>query len=215
MALQADAIERRARSPESFDQLQEQVAAVAFLAAVVLEAVFIEHQPCARRERTRFHQRAPDVVGPERLEEHVATQPVHTMAGFDRLVDDIPLGDGVAVARDHRGEVPGDQPPVALLAQALLDPGRRAAVPEQRVSAHRLASLQGEPDQTIDIRQRPLAGRRLDGVPFQLDLRRQDGAILQDGGPQRRLRLELLETDGRTEETATTRGNGGEADGLC
>ena len=129
MALQADAVERRTGSPEPFDQLQEQIAAVAFLAAVVLEAVFIEHQSCARRERSRFHQRTPDVVRAEGLEEHVAAQPVHAIAGLDRFVDDIPLGDGVAMARNHRGEVPGDQPPVALLAQALLDPGRRAAVP--------------------------------------------------------------------------------------
>ena len=112
-----------------FDQLQEEVTPVAFLAVVVFKAVLVEHQSGAGSNHSGFHERPPDVIGPESLKEHAAPQPVHAMPCLDRLVYDIPLRDGVAIARHHRREMPADQSPVTMLAQALLDPGRRAAVP--------------------------------------------------------------------------------------
>ena len=205
MTLQPDAIQRRPGALEAFDQLEEEVAPVAFLAVVVFKAVLVEHQAGAGSNRSGFHQRPPDVIGPESLEEHAATQPVHAIPCLNRLVDDIPLRDGVAIARHQRREMPADQSPVTMLAQALVDPGRRAAVPKQRMAAHGLAMLRRKPDQAVNVSQRPSAGGRFDGIPFQVNLRSDYGALAQDSRAQSGFGLQLRQSDCRSEDPATTR----------
>ena len=61
-----------------------------------------------------------------------------------------------------------------------------------------------KPDQAVNVSQRPSAGGRFDGVPFQVNLRSEYGALPQDSRAQSRFGLQLRQLDRRSEDPATT-----------
>jgi hypothetical protein len=71
---------------EPLKQLHEEIAAVAVRANVVVEVIFVDHQPRVRRERTRLLERALDVVRAESGEEDALPQAIVAVPGVDGLV---------------------------------------------------------------------------------------------------------------------------------
>src|SRR5260370_479545 len=98
MGLQANAVQWNAGLFEPFEKLEEMVASIVFDSQIILEAEFIDHQLRLWRQLTCLPQGPCYVVNSEGLQEKTVSQAVHPIAGLDGLVDDVPLGDCMAIA---------------------------------------------------------------------------------------------------------------------
>ena len=117
MRLQAHAVERDAGALQPFEELEEKMASIVFDPQIILEAEFIDHQLRPGRQLARLPQRPRNVVGAEGLQERTVSQAVRPMAGLYRFIDDIPLRNCMAIAREHGLEVSLHERPSLFLDQ--------------------------------------------------------------------------------------------------
>ena len=199
MRLQAYAVERDAGALQPFEKLEEKMASIAFDLQIILEAEFIDHQFRPRRQVARLPQRPRNVVGAEGLQERTVSQAVRPMAGLYRFIDDIPLRNGLAIAREHGLEVPLHERPSIFLDQRGCSPRRYALVPHQRVSMELLLVREREVRQDVHRAEIERARRLFDGTPFQRHLGRQPVALAQYRGPQVGFRHDLPASNRRAE----------------